>query len=496
MTAYDKSFLAIKPAPEVATGEVLLAGLYRACGFPGLSEREVPMNRVELEESLNKARRTGTTKGLLSSDDLHTLLESLLRSPKRPNQSSAHFLQVTPIVPETTLYTSSARLRGNPWPAGKLVLEALSMVLPTKELEAQSARIFEALTVTGKDDIWAKFLEKELRSWRPGELASYAWTRNAKALDGLKKTTSFGPHGEVSARSPAAELSRDLDSVLKTKPLLTRRQWVSLLESIIRIGCAAHVFWMIRLHRECYDTLNSALGRAQEPPPLARWAGKLSSGNWSWIRYGAPITREVRKQVRDYILARETIEHLAELSRRDKLAGGLDSATSFLRLCSSISKLPPKRRERISSALNAHLETPQAAHLLTISGYGNNVYEFLEYVLQQRQTADPKQRHYDQGYWSRKAGDSKYSRWVLSAGPVALMTLAYCAHASSSGVVTIAELCNKLATYGILLPSSHAQSAGLTASLQNLGLTTDSPDAEGGMLIINPFPGAQHDPTP
>ena len=43
---YRESFLYMRPAPEVANGEQVLASLYRHVGFNGVSEKMVPVMGV------------------------------------------------------------------------------------------------------------------------------------------------------------------------------------------------------------------------------------------------------------------------------------------------------------------------------------------------------------------------------------------------------------------------------------------------------------------
>ena len=39
---YESAFFRMRPAPEYATGEVLLSSLYRKVGFPSVGESDVP----------------------------------------------------------------------------------------------------------------------------------------------------------------------------------------------------------------------------------------------------------------------------------------------------------------------------------------------------------------------------------------------------------------------------------------------------------------------
>ncbi len=53
---YQRSALAISPAPEYASSEVLLASLYRTIGFASASEGSVPQAGRDLDRRIQKLR--------------------------------------------------------------------------------------------------------------------------------------------------------------------------------------------------------------------------------------------------------------------------------------------------------------------------------------------------------------------------------------------------------------------------------------------------------
>ncbi len=61
-----------------------------------------------------------------------------------------------------------------------------------------------------------------------------------------------------------------------------------------------------------------------------------------------------------------------------------------------------------------------------------------------------------------------------------------CTH-NASGPRTIDNLCQHLSEYGIEIDAQEVADSMLGQTLRNLGLVLDSPDAEGGMVLINPF---------
>jgi hypothetical protein len=120
-------------------------------------------------------------------------------------------------------------------------------------------------------------------------------------------------------------------------------------------------------------------------------------------------------------------------------------------------------------------------------GIASNIIEFVRHVLGQRQTAEPGMDSYDQGYYLRKRGTHASSPWLVSLGPVAVMGIV---HSCTQGTRTprnIQDFCLHLSQYGLDVRPQDVTGSSLGITLRNLGLVIDSPDAEGGMVIKNPF---------
>ena len=86
---YSDSALAIVPAPEYASSEVLVSSLYRTIGFEAVSEGSVPQAGKDHDKFVQKHRDKGRTKpegALAEADTWSTIIHGVLESPKLPNQ--------------------------------------------------------------------------------------------------------------------------------------------------------------------------------------------------------------------------------------------------------------------------------------------------------------------------------------------------------------------------------------------------------------------------
>ena len=168
--SYKESFLHMRPAPEYASGEVVLASTYRNFGFSteGVSEGKVPkfgrdfQKKIESGKKGKDAEETG-----VDPDAFRRIVTGTLRSPKQPNQTARRFLQISPVVPDASLYSLSARLSSNSWNPGKLVERVLQFGSGAQEdVQKNCNDLFYALSVDDDDDIWARFMQTEFETWR------------------------------------------------------------------------------------------------------------------------------------------------------------------------------------------------------------------------------------------------------------------------------------------------------------------------------------------
>jgi hypothetical protein len=120
-------------------------------------------------------------------------------------------------------------------------------------------------------------------------------------------------------------------------------------------------------------------------------------------------------------------------------------------------------------------------------GISSNVKEFLRHVLGQRQTSEPGLDSYDQGYFLAKRGMHRSARWEVSMGPVAVLSLVHACTHHRVGTTNVDDFCRHIARYGVTISVEDLARSSLGVTLRNLGLVLDSPDAEGGMVIVSPF---------
>jgi hypothetical protein len=480
--AYSSSALAMTPAPEYASSEVILSSLYRVIGFPGLSEGAVPQAGRDLDKDIQKFRnrRKEREGAALDADSFHMMLHSALESPKLPNQSSKRFLQVTPLVPQAAAFSGSARLAGNPWSAGTLVRRMvwLGAASPAAAQETWS-ELFAALSVDADDDVFARFLQQEMAAWTP----AINWREVAP-----EEGASLEPADREGLSYPARQFCRDLVAVLRSKGSMTRRQWTSLLEAILRVGAVSHMVWLCELHDRAASCLRAAVG-GNGPRTIEEARAAMFPVSFSYLSYGDRALPAIKDRASSFLQARIGVNAilwgLHEVE--GDFPGGLGSAEQLLALCETVRGASAGLADFGILEIIGEIQERENRAILCRKGIGSNIMEFARHVLGQRQTASDVLRGYDQGYVLRKKSSSKSSPWVVGLGPVAVLALVHCSLAGTTGPRSVRRLAQHLAGYGMSVDHRDIALNDLGHQLRMLGLVLDSPDAESGMLLVPPF---------
>ena len=481
---YGGSPLAISPAPEYASSEVVLSSLYRAVGFADLVESAVAQRGRDLDREIQRYRNRGSSRAgtALDADTFYGVLHSSLESPKLPNQSSSRFLQMTPLVPQASVFSGSPRTMGSPWFAGALIRRMVS--LGSASDEAANAiwhRLFDALSVGQDDDVFARFLQQEVATWVENPIWTYSPLNEGPRLNDEDRSQLV---------YPARRFLVDLGAVIDAKGALTRRQWTSILESILRIAAVSHVMWLCEVHARVWACVRRALS-GQVPADAAVARTEMYPGTFSFLSYGDSALPPMKDLASGYLRARIGLNSvLWAMEELNGLAGGLGSATEVFELVQAVSGSRTALADMgLQSAIDG-LQERENRVILCSKGIGSNMGEFARHVLGQRQSASQVLRGYDQGYVLRKKSAAKSAPWIVGLGPVAALALVHTSLAGSGGPRSVRRLAQHLAAYGIAIDHRDISKNDLGHQLRMLGLVLDSPDAESGMLLVPPFSGS------
>lgn len=484
---YESSIFNMGLKPEYNIGEVSLAALYRQVGWQ--EKKEYGSKRFS-ESRVNK-EATGFFKDLedaklknsddiLENADWKNLISKSLSTPKMPNQVKTKNPILYPYVPDCAVYSSAARLRGNPWNPGNLIEKAILTGSLSKDKAKQLwLAVFKALSSEPDDsneDILARIISKQFSSRRPDDVI---WMVNDISV----KAHPFDE--DVVRSSPSHQFVLDIEKILILKPKLTRRQWLSILESLLRIGCASHILWLCNMNGQVWEYLRSPLDG--NPLDTVELEQKLVSQSHEYWKLEEHAVSVIKEQVQLYIRSQIGINYILKRLESE----GENVSLSSIKNISLLGDMLEKRMKdgqwnnAITDINDLYEQDP--ALIACKKGFTNSIYEFIRYSLGQKQTADNHKRNFDQSYWLRKKANYSAAPWIVDLGPVSILTMVYCCSHGHEQSRTIKDFLEHLGRYGFIIDQSDFSNSNMMELLSTLQVISDSPDAEGGMVILNPF---------
>ena len=306
----------------------------------------------------------------------------------------------------------------------------------------------------------AIFLEKEFAKWNQGA-HSYEW----RFRDLSSHEDWMSGFIESDVKCPAQRFASDLSHMIQAKQMLTRRQWTSSLESILRIGISGHVLWIAKVNHELMSITDAVLD-GLGIPSTSELKSRLSTGNGFWS-YGQLVSASMKKMVRNYMVGRLALNMLLyRCGTIQQLSQYVDGSSLPFRDVDSIHKFlsalaehrdafnVSEYRKDLSEAIDA-----DPRKMAIKQGVGKNLEEYLRHTLGQRETKERGLENYDQGYLLTRRGNYSRAPWVIGAGPVMILSLVHCCTCDSVGIRTVESLCNHLAEYGIRVSADEVASS-------------------------------------
>ena len=428
------------------------------------------------------------------------VFEKALRSPVRPRESSSRPLpQLVPLVPSLGGFSGVLGRRRSRWNPGRLAMYTLACGVGPDDFLMNLEHLTRAIDVSAQtDDQLAVFLEQQLAPLLDDRRVPIDENYRLPSLE-----WSQVPYRKelTEALSPAEAFAEDLRELLRLKPLLTRRQWCALVESLLRLGLAAHVLWVCRLNCEVWrcalEVLAGGTPPSEDELEDGFWTTHLSHG--AFLDGGQSSDSYFKRQVESYAIARLGLNLLMHrldeanvgwtLSVDDNW--GLPAAAQGRQLLNHLSNsrtcLSSDPARLIKLELGQILDD-QASKVSGRSGAPKNLLEFLVHTLRRRPSKDPSLNEHDQGYLLAKLRGPSNAPWVVRPGPVLLLAMCYSTCSSMHGApVNLQHLARRFSFYGIRLSTGDLQEGAIAKDLGALGVLVDSPDASGGRLVLNPF---------
>ncbi|WP_152616900.1 hypothetical protein, partial [Flavihumibacter solisilvae] len=451
LSEYSDSFLGMPASPEYSMGEMSLASLLRSIGS-NVKEKEVykinslrgSVVRKSFEDRWNQFE-----KEFKISDDIFSHLKSPLagKSPKNPTD----YLNLYPIIPQFSYVSNSARFSGNPWNPSEFVKGMISTGSSSHEhSNGLWKMLFDCLTVTMSDDLWARILDKIFCD-KNFQGTKYQWLLQeftSKEEGGFPRF-SLSTEAFLKYDFPARAFCESIKELVRLKSVTTRRQWISMFESFLRISMASHLLWICSVNIKLWEILKELLFLETKNAFTKDGLVDELFSNFSGFNIDTNSDNNFKNICGSYAEARIGINlvlHYFDENCKVRVRNNLGDMEGLCEWLNELQRHTSSHKDSIKEILIELLgRNPKVQQ--GEGSFTKNMFFFLKHSLGQKATNNPREQSFDQGYWVVKKGKARNAPWVIRFGPVAVITLVALSIKLKSGSAT--DITEFLSKFGI-----------------------------------------------
>jgi hypothetical protein len=485
---------------NLPSSSILIASLYRQIGLSTVDEPKVFLNSTILFEKINSVNKIGEN---FNNEELKILFNSALNIPISQLQEKSNKFWITPVIPAIGSFGLSARDNINPkisipWNPGAFLIGIISNCIKEDEKFFEIfEKLFNSLRIDEETshDIWSVILQNEFKSicenLNVGHISNTF--DKEKILEyrdyRLKKILHKSKFSEI--------LILDLISLLELEKELSRQQWIGLMEAYFRLTMFNHIINTLNLSRSYRDLIMSTLSEGKKSIDYENFLDfinfnikvKKDSEKVSNIIRTETDTKFINLNIKSYSHYNTFIEFLFLKYQLD-LENKFESIDSFINLTNELIK-------KIDSEVTFKEVTQEflKIHELSINeisentGTLKNIRECLEYLGRKKTSSGDYSRYIpDVNYLfcQNKNKPGNPFMFELSPGIISVLTGLIFKRLNGQHFISGLEFVNEIKHYNIELNIKDISEGPINKIMLSLGIIVDSPDTEGGVLIVRP----------
>lgn len=489
-----------RAAENIPSVSILIASLYRNIGLSTETEKSTNFKAQKLYSELAGTKQIGDK---LSNDELKLLFNSSLSIPTSTEQDKKKKFFITPFVPEIASFGLSSRNTGSPWNPGGLLVEIIANYSTSKqEFVEVSEALYNSLKVQEDEDLdwWSIFISQEFKSickeLEVEDPLDFQRNEFEKMYDSGINSIGGGTNRFKKNILHNSNLAKcvltDLKNIIKLKSTLTRQKWLGILEAFLRLTLFNHLIYTMTLSRKYYRLIENALENSKTSigsQGLNEFLNNPQGKDHVPINLLTKRTSYINNTVRKYCYYNNLIFELLKENGLEKFED-FANETDFISFTNKVlTKLKDKNTLAIfisNFKINNESELDEISEVYPRTL--KNIKESLEYLCSKK---PPSMSNFipDVNYiFNRKVhkGNSPYE-FEMSAGLISTLTcLIFLKVDSERKFMSGIEFVKNLKDYNIELNIKDISEGKLKNTMQSLGIIIDSPDTEGGVLILKP----------
>lgn len=468
-------------SPHNAQGEDLLGSLYRAFKLVSVKEQEVGDKSKNLYARINDGfQKSGVdSPSGFGDNDFKSLITNQIASPIA--DAKKQIVRMSPITPEIAKYSGVPVYGPKTWNPGNYILGMISRSIKEEEFNTFVTKCMKYLSVNDEesaeeelvDDLWSRFIECELKAWdqdKNDEDSKVEWMSEVRLdLPGVE--------------SPDKLFVLHFPMLLSLKSKMTRRKWVSLIESYLRLVMMYDIIWICQVHHVLLDLFTCP----EQELEITSIKSKLDPQQF--FKPGVNRNELVKLHTRRYARSTITVNNLYESLKSEVELPSNPNLNEIAKYYNEVRarfdmKEIKSRIVEINEKIDLH---PDIIAEFNGGGRIKNIVEFLEHAPKKQEPEVDSKNSYDQGYWFNKIGLHRAAPWEFQPGSVGVYVMAYlnCKEERMSSV-SVDDHLEFIGRYGMAYNQSTLALGQWGNTLRALGLIVSSPDADGGIMIQSP----------
>ena len=489
---------------NVPVTQFIISSLYRSIGINSTKANQVTPNADAFYKNLNDP--SSPLPKYLTNRQLHNVLNGSLNIPKGGSLIKDQYL-ISPVISEIASFGGNMR-RGSSWNSGGFILEIIAnSAKDDDEFLSVVKQLYRCLSdsTTSSGGVWNDFLKSEFKEIagalenKCSDLTIDTYQRDFIDLKvELLKYRADRNKSVYHESSFSKAVILDIISLCKieSENKVTRQQWVGLLESYFRLLIFNHSINTMNQSRAYFSILVDIL--------KSNGSNKMSDKSYLDFINAAPLENSntnrllninsrpadfVNDNIQMYCLYNHFLHFLFE--RYDINIDSSSLKDDIIRSTNILLSKFTNVEELLLIYSNYRKEKEELIKEISV---GNDrqlaqISECLTYISQKKIfPKDLKSYIPDVNYlFARRNGvvGNPYM-FELGSGTFSLLTGLIFKKRTGVNFLSGLEYIDALKDYNIELSINDISSGNIKEVMQSLGIVIDSPDTEGGVLIVKP----------
>ena len=477
---------------NISASQFLIASLHRAIGLNKTSETEAS---IYAERLFNRIQNSDKLGKVFDNNQLRKLIKGSLNFPKGNTKDQSQFL-ISPLISEIASFGGTMR-RSQSWNSGAFIIEIVSNAIESdEEFEKVITDLYAALGIADDDkhNIWSHILKSEFNNIS-NELEIDSEQKEIDVLALIKSYRTKNFKKALASSNFSKTIIKDLRCLIEIGKYgqISRQQWISLLETYFRLMMFNHIVMTLNLSRSYYSVLFEILESGNKTMNEESYNHFINITPFEKSITNIFLTNEtatefINSNIQFYCLYNHFLNYLFKHFEID--ISNFNNKTEIIEITNQLLNKLNNSEELMSIFRSYRRDNEKVIKEIKIPSTSlSPIWECLTYLGRKKlKTNDLKSYVPDVNFLfaARKGVKGQPYMFELGSGVISLLTGLIFKKNEGQHFLSGLEYINELKSYNINLTIQDISEGNIKEVMESLGIIIDSPDTEGGVLIVKP----------